>query len=103
MRMVKRVTVAVAIVAMSGSMGAQAAVTAADVSRLETAASDIDRQITTLRRTDPTLAASVERSLADLRDDITYLRVKLRREGNVMRPDYAEVRDRLETLRIKAQ
>ena len=41
------------------------------------------------------------RTLADINDDITYLKVKLRREGAVPREDYTSVRDRLETLRIR--
>jgi hypothetical protein len=81
---------------------AQAPVTVADLTRLEASAGDIDKQLATLRRTDPTLAGDVQRSLNDLRDDITYLRVKLRRDGAVTRAEYADVRDRLETLRVKA-
>jgi hypothetical protein len=81
---------------------AQAPVTAADLSRLETTVEEIDRQATSLRTTDPTLATDVSRSLAELRDEVTYLRVKMRREGAVTRGEYASVRDRLETLRVRA-
>lgn len=82
---------------------AQAPVTTADLARLDTAAADIRAQVSTLRKTDPTLAGDVEQTLADLSDEITYLKVKLRREGSVPRADYVSLSDRLETLRIKAQ
>jgi len=92
------------MVALSVPVGvrAQAAVTAADLTRLETTVSEIERQADVLKRTDATLAADVTRSLVDLRDEVTYLRVKMRREGTVTRDEYAGLRDRLETLRVRA-
>jgi hypothetical protein len=90
------------LIAVAAGAWVQATVTAGDLTRLETTASDIDKQVTTLRRTDPTLAGEVAKSLGDAKDEIAYLRVKMRREGSVTRAEYADVRDRLETLRIKA-
>jgi hypothetical protein len=83
-------------------VSAQAPVTAADLTRLETTASEIERQIGTLRTSDPTLAGDVERSLSELREEITYLRVKMRKEGAVTRDEYGSLRDRLDTLRVRA-
>ena len=40
--------------------------------------------------------------LDDLRDEVTYLKVKLRKEGNISRSDYTDVRDRLQDLRSRA-
>jgi len=85
------------------SAAAQVAVTVADLDRLDRTAGDIEKQIRTIESTDPTLASSTGKSLADLRDEVTYLRVKLRRENAVTRAEYAEVRDRLETLRVRVQ
>jgi hypothetical protein len=82
---------------------AQAAVTAADITRLESTADEIAGRLDALRQGDATLAAEVSSSLADLRDEVTYLRVKMRREGSVTRDEYAAVRDRLETLRVRAE
>lgn len=82
--------------------GTQPAVGLVDITRLESTAADIERQATGLRRTDSTLAADVMKSLTDLREEVTYLRVKLRRDGSVTRAEYTDVRDRLETLRVKA-
>lgn len=80
----------------------QAPVTAADIGRLETTAGEIGRQVETLRQTDPTLAGDVSARLAELTDEVTYLRVKLRREGAVTRDEYASLRDRLDTLLVRA-
>jgi hypothetical protein len=91
------------LVAATAAWGAQASVSSSDLDRLEATASEIRTQVDTLRRTDATLAADVEKSLGDLTDEITYLRVKLRREGTVTRDEYGSLRDRLETLRVRAQ
>jgi hypothetical protein len=88
---------------LTTSFGAQAPVTAADLSRLDSTVIEIERQVAALRKTDATLAADVDRALTDLRDEVTYLKVKLRREGSVARTDYSALRDKLENLRIRAQ
>jgi hypothetical protein len=80
----------------------QTPVTTAELARLDSTIVDIERQLVNLKKTDLTLAGEVERSLNDLRDEAAYLRVKLRREGSVTRTDYNSVRDRLETLRLRA-
>jgi hypothetical protein len=82
---------------------AQALVTATDLTRLETTAGEIETLAAALSKTDPTQAADVRASLKDASEEIAYLKVKLRREGRVTREEYAALRDRLETLRIRAQ
>jgi hypothetical protein len=101
--MTKRVlAAAVALLVLgAGQVWAQAAVTEADLKRLETSASDIGHASGMLAKTDPTEAAEVDRQLELLKEEIVYLRVKLRR-GGVTRAEYADVRDRLETLRVRA-
>ena len=81
----------------------QTAVTAADLAQLETSAADIDRLIPKLRSSDATRAVEVEKSLAEVREEVSYLKVKLRKEGRVTREEFVAVRDRLETLRVRAQ
>jgi hypothetical protein len=85
------------------AVAAQAPVSAADLSRLEATATDIESLAGALAKTDPTAAADVRASLKEANEEIAYLKVKLRREGRVAREEYATLRDRLETLRIKAQ
>jgi hypothetical protein len=95
--------VLLAVMTLTAFVGAQAAVTAADLTRLETSAGEIAKLADGLKKSDATLAREVEQTLSDLNDEITYLKVKLRREGSVTRQEYASLRDRLETLRTKAQ
>lgn len=102
MRMLRDLTIAVGVLALAGSAWAQTAVTASDITRLQTTADEIGRLATQLQKTDPTRATSVRTSLAGLRDEIIYLKVKLGKEG-VTREEYGALRDKLETLRIRAQ
>lgn len=102
MRTFKVIVLTAALLAVTTSAIAQATATAADISRLETTAAEIGRQIDTVRRTDATLAEDLSKSLADLTDEVTYLRVKMKREGAVTRDEYSSLRDRLETLRVRA-
>ena len=90
------------ITALVAGLAAQAAVTAADLARLEATAGDIDLLADKLSKSDATLATEVRASLQDAAEEIVYLKVKLRRDGRVTREEYAALRDRLETLRIRA-
>lgn len=103
MRPLRFLTVLIVLLAGAVALGAQGAVTEADITRLETTASDISKQVPVLEKSDATLAADVRKTLTGLQDDITYLKVKMRREGSVTRAEFGDVRDRLETLRIKSQ
>src|SRR5262245_16072728 len=66
----------------------QPTVSATDLTQLESTVIDIRARVSTLRTADPTLAAEIDRSLKDLEDEVTYLRVKMRREGSVTREEY---------------
>ncbi len=103
MRTMRHLVLTLAVSAVAVSAWAQAPVSASDLTRLDTTAGEIDKQVATLQRTDPTLAADVQKRLSDLRDEITYLKVKLRKEGAVTRAEYGDVRDKIENLRIRAQ
>lgn len=102
MRAIRLMVLVAGVLALAVSARAQAPVTVADLTRLDATADEIGKQVVTLKRTDVTLAAQVERSLADLRDEIAYLKVKLRKDGSVARAEYSDLRDRLETLRLRA-
>ena len=60
---------------------------------------DLDREMSRLRGADPQRVSQLQGELDDLRDDVVYLRVKLRRERTLPRADYVEVRDKLNNLR----
>jgi hypothetical protein len=100
--MVALVLAVPALHAQNGTVGPQGPVTADDLARLDRTADDIGQRAESVRSSDPRLADEVTQRLKDLRDDITYLKVKLRKEGSVGRQDYADVRDRLETLKNRA-
>lgn len=100
MRKIRTLTILI-VLGLGATMLAQA-VTEADLARLEATASEINQRVGNLKASDSTLAAEVERSLALLKEDIVYLRVRMRREGTVQRADYTDIRDRLETLRVKS-
>jgi len=103
MRTVRTTAFTLMALAWGAAAWAQATVTEADLARLDASANEIAQQIDTLKATDATLAADVEKSLTALREEIIYLRVKLRRNEPVSRNEYAALRDRLDTLRIRAQ
>jgi hypothetical protein len=99
----RRIQAAIAVMALllGGVTRAQVAVGPGDINRLENSATDLDKQIRGIESSDPRLAAEAQKSLADLRDEIVYLRVKLRRDGAITSSEYTDVRDRLETLRTR--
>jgi hypothetical protein len=103
MRLFRPVVLMLLLLSLSGLAWAQTAVTSADIANLETTAADLDKRIETLTKSDPALAGATAKTLADLRDDITYLRVKFRRDGSVTKTEYADVHDRLETLRARIE
>ena len=103
MRTVRHVLIATLALLLVAPLAAQAPVSTNDLTRLETTAGEIAKLAESLKKSDPTLATEVDKSLTDAKDEIAYLRVKLRREGAVTREEYGTLRDRLETLRIKAQ
>ena len=104
MRVMPRVFAWVVVAMMAGApAAAQAPVSAPDLTQLDTSVAEVEGLVVKLKAGDPTLAADLQRSLSDVKDEVAYLRVKLRREGKVTREEYVAVRDRIETLRIKAQ
>jgi hypothetical protein len=58
--------------------------------------------VTRLRQRDARLAEGLERELDDLRDEVIYLKVKLRKSG-ATRAEYSDLRDRIDQLRTQAR
>jgi len=81
----------------------QSSVTPADIQRLSDLAYDVGNEVSRLRSRDQALADRLEPQLDDLRDEVVYLRVKLRKEGFVSRGEYGDVRARIESLRSQAR
>ncbi len=78
-------------------------VTQADVQRLQDNVYLADRDISQLRSRDATSANQLVTELDDLRDEVVYLKVKLRKERTLSRTEYADVRDRIDDLRARAR
>ncbi len=77
--------------------------TEADVQRLRTAVADARADLDQLRARDAQQAATLGKQLDDLADEVTYLKVKLRKDTQVPRSEYLDLRDRIDDLRIQAQ
>jgi hypothetical protein len=92
-----------AVVVFSAVTSAQNSVSQNDIQRLQDDVFQAGSDLARLRSTDQALAADLQSQLDELRDEVIYLRVKLRKEGSVSRAEYADVRDRLQALRSKAR
>ena len=101
---VTRALSAIAIVlAIAAPSSAQTTMTTTDLERLQIALADATADVERLGGRDAQLAASLNRQLEELRDEVAYLRVKQRREKQVARSEYVEVRDRIDDLRAQAR
>ena len=78
-------------------------VTQADIQRLQDNAFQAGTDVSELRRRDAARADELQTELDELREEVIYLKVKLRRERSLVRSEYAEVRDRIEDLRTRAR
>ena len=77
--------------------------TQADIQRLQDSVYQAGNDLQQLRDRDRTRASQLQPQLDDLRDEVVYLKVKLRKENRLTRSEYADVRDRVEDLRSQAR
>jgi FlaG/FlaF family flagellin (archaellin) len=82
---------------------AQTSVTSGDIQRLQDQIYEASTDISRVRGGSSDTAVRLQSELDDLRDEVVYLKVKMRKEGNVSRNDYSDVRDRLQDLRSRAR
>ena len=78
------------------------AVTQADIQRLQDTTYLADRDISTLRSRDATRASQLQAELDDLKDEVIYLKVKLRKDHNLTRSEFNDVQSRIDGLRSRA-
>jgi len=83
--------------------GAQSSVTSADIQRLQDVSYEASRDVAQARTRDAVLASQLQAELDDARDEVIYLKVKLRRNEPISRGDYNDVRDRIENIRSRAR
>jgi hypothetical protein len=106
MRSMHRVAVAALLVAgLAAPAAAQQNlnVTQSDIQRLQDNMYLADRDVSQVRGRDSSRATQLQSELDDLRDEVVYLKVKLRKERALTRSEYADVRDRIEDLRTRAR
>jgi len=78
-------------------------VSSTEIQRLQDQVYDANNEISRMRSRDQAAADRLQTRLDDVRDDVVYLRVKLRREGSVSRSDYNDVRGQIESIRSEAR
>src|SRR5882672_10515697 len=79
------------------------AVSQADIQRLQDNVYQAAMDIQQLRGRDATRATQLQTQLDDLREEVIYLKVKLRKDGTLGRSEYSSVRDRIEDLRSQSR
>jgi hypothetical protein len=99
----RSVLAALVAVALAAPAAAQQNVTQSDIQRLQDSVFLADRDLAQLRGRDATRASQLTDELDELRDEVVYLKVKLRKERSLSRTEYADVRDRLEDLRTRVR
>ena len=102
MHRIRRAMVAVAFMAGLAAPAAAQTVTTTDIQRLQEDTTAAAGDVTQLRTRDAARANQLQVELDDLRDEVTYLKVKLRKERTLARSEYLGVRDRIESLRARA-
>src|SRR5687768_1071670 len=97
--MIRAALAALVAVSLAAPALAQSSVTQADIQRLQDNVFQAERDINQMSNRDSARANQLRDELDDLRDEVIYLKVKLRKERSVTRAEYADVRDRIEDLR----
>jgi hypothetical protein len=106
MRLIRRTAVVgFVLAALATPAAAQqgSTVTQADVQRLQDNIYLADRDVQQARSRDANRASQLSAELDDLRDEVIYLKVKLRKERTLSRTEWADTRDRIDDLRSRAR
>lgn len=74
----------------------------ADLDELQAQYASVQQRVTAARQADPALATKLEHELNLVGEDLTYLRVRMRRENSVPRGEISAIRDRLAALEREA-
>jgi hypothetical protein len=84
------------------TVGAQS-VTTAELQRLQDDIYDASREIGQLRERDASLASRLQTELDEARDEVTYLRVKIRKSERVTQSEYADLRAKVASIQRRAR
>jgi hypothetical protein len=106
MRSIRRMAlVGLVLAALATPAAAQqgSTVTQAEVQRLQDNIYLAERDVQQARSRDANRASQLSAELDDLRDEVIYLKVKLRKERTLSRTEWADTRDRIDDLRSRAR
>lgn len=95
--------VLVASALMCAVPAAAQTVSSADIQRLQDDVYQASSDLSRTRSSDATVTARLQEELDDLRDEVTYLKVKLRKDGSVNRREYMDLRDRVQAFRAQTR
>jgi len=95
------VAVPVAAQSSQSAQGAQG-ITATDIQRLQDQVYEASRDLTRLGGNTDAMGR-LQTELDDVRDEVAYLKVKLRKEGRVNRAEFNDVQRRVQDLRSRAR
>jgi hypothetical protein len=98
-----RTSITVALLTVASVASAQQSVSSSDIQRLQDQVYQAGSELGRLRSSDASLASRLETELDDLRDEVVYLKVKMRKEGNISRSEYADLRDKVQDFRSRAR
>ncbi len=77
-------------------------VTTSDIQRLQDQVSDVGNDVSRMRGSQDT-SSRLQSEIDDLRDEVVYLKVKLRKEGSVSRSEYEQLQNRIQDVRSQAR
>jgi hypothetical protein len=98
-----RTVLTAGLLTVAAAASAQQNVSSNDIQRLQDQVYQASSDLGRLRTSDSGLTSRLETELDDLRDEVVYLKVKLRKDGNVSRTEYSDLRDKLQALRSRAR
>jgi hypothetical protein len=97
------VLLVVMVAGLANPAAAQVSVSSADIQRLQDNVYQASSDVSRARSRSSELADRLQAELDELREEVIYLKVKLRKEGSVARREYSDLRDRIEALRSRAR
>ena len=103
MKLLRLLGAAILVAGVAAPARAQSSVTSADIQRLQDVTYEASRDVAQARTRDAVLASQLQAELDDARDEVIYLKVKLRRNEPISRGEYNDVRDRIENVRSRAR
>src|SRR5688500_19097418 len=101
MRLLSAIFTVLLLLPTAGS--AQTTMTTSDVQRLQDEVTQASSELSRLRSSNPDLASRLSPELEEIREEVIYLKVKLRKETNVPRSEYHATRDRIDAFMGKVR